>query len=474
MILSAFAALYLFAFSGLEPCKPDGAEEMLLCGTLTVPENWEKPGERSLSINIIVAPALTDSPDPIPWFNFEGGPSNPASEYLPRLYTTELRAWRARRDVVILDQRGSAKSGRLFCPELDEPDDPLMPRFHMAAIKSCAAKLSKEVDLGQYTSANAARDFDAVREALGYKKIHIFGLSYGSLLALVFAERYPDRVASLVLWGPVPPNFQRPRYYARDAQAAINIVFSACAARGPCNAAFPALHSDLRKILNTLEEEPEVVDWETPDGTRKAALTVAVFADGLNFMLYNTARHAHIPYVIHSAARGDFGPYLSQINNDGRFIGREHSEAMYLSVTCPEETLTFELEDALADSEGTFMGADRLRRQYAACQEWPAAPIPADAGRPIEGSWPTLVIAGTADPVTPPLWGNMMVRSLPQARLITVREMGHLSTGMQNAECLDQIVNAFVDDPDPDRLDVSCLADMSPPEFQISASPDSN
>lgn len=468
MIQILLVAAQLFTFSGLEPCKPEGAAETLMCGTVIVPENWVSPEGRTIPINVIVAPALTESPDPIPWFDFEGGPGDPASEYLPLLYTTELRSWRAKRDVVILDQRGSGKSGRLFCPELDEPEDPLMPRFEAMAIKTCAARLSKTVDLTQYTSANSARDWEAVRDALGIEKAHIFGLSYGTLLALIYAEKYPDRVASLVLSGPVPPSFQRPRYYARDAQASLNVLFSACAANVACNAAFPDLHGDLRNVLDELEKEPKIIDWEMPNGeTRKTTLTRAVLADGLNFMLYNTARHADVPLVIHSAAIGDFGPIVSQINKKGAFIGRENSEAMYLSVTCPEETLTFKLEDALADTNGTFMGADRLRRQYAACKAWPTAPVPARAGQPAEGSWPTLVIVGTADPVTPPLWGNIMIESLHRARLITVREMGHLPTGMKNSACIDQIENAFADDPVPERLDVSCLAEMSPPEFRI-------
>ena len=119
MISIILAAAQLVTFSGLEPCDPKGAKETLQCGTVVVPENWDSPSERTVSINVIVAPALTESPDPIPWFDFEGGPGDPASEYLPLLYTTDLRNWRANRDVVILDQRGSGRSGRLFCAELD-------------------------------------------------------------------------------------------------------------------------------------------------------------------------------------------------------------------------------------------------------------------------------------------------------------------------------------------------------------------
>jgi pimeloyl-ACP methyl ester carboxylesterase len=87
------------------------------------------------------------------------------------------------------------------------PSTPALEKANLDRAQSfaaaCAAKY-KDV-LPHINTANAVKDMDAIRKALGAKKINYFGYSYGTYLGAVYAKQYPDRVRRLVLDSIVDP-----------------------------------------------------------------------------------------------------------------------------------------------------------------------------------------------------------------------------------------------------------------------------
>lgn len=49
------------------------------------------------------------------------------------------------------------------------------------------------------------QDIDELREALGYEEVSVLGHSFGTLLAIEYARRYPDRTRAIILMNPVEP-----------------------------------------------------------------------------------------------------------------------------------------------------------------------------------------------------------------------------------------------------------------------------
>lgn len=454
----------------LEICHPAGLSEPILCGRLAVPENRSDPASRTIELQVLVIPALAADPASEPWIDLEGGPGDPATTgYLPAAYLGELSLYREARDVILVDQRGSGRSSSLHCPALDDPADPLMPRFHLPAVRACRDSLAAEADLSGYSTAESVEDLEAIRAWLGYEAWHVFGYSYGTLQAQQYARRYPERVRSLFLWGPVPPSFRRPGGYARDGQAALEGLARDCTADPACAAAFPAPLDDLRSVLARLETEPARWSWAAaPDPvTRTVTITRDMFAESLWAMLFSTEGAREVFLRIRRARDGDFGSFLSAALSDGRLNSRDAVEAMYLSVTCTEETLRIpddEFTARVSEADATFLGSSRLRRQRAACLEWPRTSLPPGAVDPLVSDIPTVVVSGGLDPVTPPRWGRRIVDDLSDARLVVVPGMGHSSADGSGAECLDSLAVRLAATREVDGLPVDrCVAEIRQP-----------
>ena len=109
------------------------------------------------------------------------------------------------RDIVLVDQRGTGGSNALNCPFPDEDEAAdLTPAQLRAHARDCLASL--HADPRFYTTSVAVQDLDAVRAALGYARINLYGVSYGTRVAQHYLRRFPGQVRALILDGVVPPD----------------------------------------------------------------------------------------------------------------------------------------------------------------------------------------------------------------------------------------------------------------------------
>jgi hypothetical protein len=180
LLLLGSAASLPAAPLDLRPCRVDGVAEELRCAELSVPEDWAKPGGRRIALHIVVVPALRPDPSLAPLFDLDGGPGMNVTQAAP-FYATDGKAYRERRAVVLVDQRGTGRSSPLRCPQI-EGASPLERMYPPEAVRRCREALTAQADLAQYTTAAAARDLDAVREALGAPRIDLSAISYGTRL----------------------------------------------------------------------------------------------------------------------------------------------------------------------------------------------------------------------------------------------------------------------------------------------------
>jgi pimeloyl-ACP methyl ester carboxylesterase len=442
----------------LERCQPARATEPVLCGRLMVPEDRSAPDGRRIPLNLVVLRAL--GPERLePLFELAGGPGVPSS-LAAGLYTTELRAYRKRRDVVLVDQRGTGGSNALACPA--EEGGPLAralrAMYPPSYVRRCRADLEKRADLRFYTTTIAARDLDDVRAALGYDRIHLLGISYGTRLALEYARRFPGRVKSMFLYGVLPPWEAVPRHHAAAGQRALDLLFDECAAAAGCAARYPDLRQEFRDLLARLRRQPARIsrDGET------VPLTAGVFAEWVRTRLYAPASSRGLPRVIHAAAGGDWEPFLQQAIGEGF----PAADGAYLSVTCAEDVPRIDPARDRRDSAGTYLGDYRVRQQVAACAQWPRGDVPADFHDELRARVPVLIYTGYRDPVTPPSWSYAVAEALHDATVVPIGDGAHMPDGLTHMECWDAMALRFLDEGRLAREDLACVREMKAPPFE--------
>ncbi len=454
----------------LEPCTLDRVEEQLLCGSLDVPLRRDRSDSATIAIPVIVVPAANGNPDGRAFIEHGGGPGHPTTG-LTRFYTDGRAGdmFRQNRDIVIVDQRGVGRSSELSCDALDTMRF-LEPYFTEETVRACRDEMTaRGVDLAAYSTVEAVADFDAIREWLGYEQFDVGGWSYGSRFMLTYAHFYPQSIRSLMVFLPTTIDYHRPLDWARFTEAAMQGVFDDCAAEASCAEAFPDLHVEFQQVLDVLDAAPVATEILNPaTGEREPrSITRGRWIEGMHVALLKVRSSRYLPLVIHSAAHGDFEPFVLLTVPD--YNPPTPPEALYLSIVCPEETAFFSADEATAAASGSFVGTHFSEEFKMACAIWnlPAHPaFPLNWARP---DIPALVIAGGRDPITPIEYGEAIAAAFDNARLITVPKMPHDSTGLDNSGCLDGIILAFLESADPQSLDTSCVSDMRPALFAIEA-----
>lgn len=459
----AVAEAQVPAAVALTSCKLPGLEEEGRCGTLEVPEDRGAPSGRRIPLKIAVLPARTPAgaaPAPDPVFAIAGGPGE-SSIAGAAVFAQLLEEARGERDVVLVDLRGTGGSNRLHCPLPGSDDDPqayLGDFLPVDALRECLARL--DADPALYTTTQMVEDLEAVRAALGYDRINLYGVSYGSRAALVYLRSHPERVRSAALHGVVPTDMRTPLHHAADSQRSLDLLLAECEADDACRAAYPDLKKKLAAVQERLAKAPATAEVEDPKTKKRVRLTIPLdlFNEELRWRLYGEGP-SPIPEYIQRAHEGDFSKLAATILRQRRALasGGPLSVGTYLSVTCAEDVPRIEPEEAKRLAAGSFLGTYRVDQQVRACSVWPRGKVPAGFAGEVTSEVPVLLISGDRDPATPPRWGEQVARGLKRSRHVVFRRGAHAG----RSPCVRRLLGAFLARGSVEDLDASC-ADEAP------------
>lgn len=447
------------------PCRVPDLDENVKCATLAVWEDREAKRGRKIGINVVILPAQGPHPEPDPIFFFGGGPGEGIAGAAAGL--AGLTEERQKRDIVLVDQRGTGRSNPLDCALYGDPVDLRRVAgelFPPDQVRACRDRLAKVADLRLYTSALGMDDVDEVREWLGYKKINLSGGSYGTRAAQVYLHRHPGVVRSVVLIAVAPLDEFLPLHHAYAGQRALDLLVAECGADAACHAAFPDTKGELRGVMERIAKGVKVT--VTDPGTKEkveVSPTSGLIAEGMRFLMYGQGGR-NLPLQIHLAAQGNLVPLVENALQRRLDIDGVLAIGMLFSVTCAEDLPFIDEATAARETKGTFLGDYRISQQKAVCAIWPRGTPPADVHELVRSDVPVLIISGERDPVTPPEFAVRVAKNLPNSLHVVVPHGSHGGAG----ECTDHLIRDFIDRGSVQGLDASCVKQAPPAVFATS------
>ncbi|MEO8610974.1 MAG: alpha/beta fold hydrolase [Chloroflexota bacterium] len=439
------------------------------CGYVTVLADHSHPDAGTLRLMVAVyhSDVKSTQPDPIIYLN--GGPGGSSIDFgrgIMRVFGNF-----GDRDIVLFDQRGTGYSEpNMTCPEINQAFDTAVAQKRTPAemragtlesYMTCYKRLLAEgINFAVINSAASAADVQDIRKALGYDQINLYGISYGTRLALTVMRDHPENIRSVILDSVYPPNIDNEADGAVNTQAIFDKVFAACAANPTCKDKYPDLETVFYAVVDTLNAHPVEVKLASRtlqmDGY---GLISAVFS-----WLYNAAIIPDVPRLIYQLHDGDTSGLVTIVGfimpNPGI------TAAMSYAVECQEE-YPFNDASRFETSLNTLKPAMQSWMQMghqtvqSICDVWNAGtgtPNPVE-NQAVKSDIPTLVLEGEFDPITPPSYGQLAARTLSHSYQIELPITGHGVLGSSVGLCVLVAAKDFIHDP-AKAPEANCPASM--------------
>jgi pimeloyl-ACP methyl ester carboxylesterase len=453
------------------------------CYRLSVPESRAGRSDITLELPVVVisVPAMHKRDDPVVYL--AGGPGDGAWLDADRIdFWWEFvadNAWLNERDLVLVDQRGTGLTQpRMDCPEQEAVqvrslsfglDRRAARGAWMKAAADCRARVEKEGhDPLSYTSRDSATDLHDLMDALKLQQWNVYGLSYGTRLALTYARDYPHDVRSLILDSVYLPESAFLEDDPWRTDRAFRVLFEGCKRSPDCSRWYPDLEQRLLALVEKLNKTPIERDVELESGKPvKVVVTGELLLNYLFQNLYNRSGIETVPQIIDLFEKGSQAAITSEIGYLAElYVDRpDWGDALGLSIDCHEEV--------------PFNDLSKLRRDYlhypllksfaddeswgASCANWPMGPLDPVENEPIYSDVPALLLTGLYDPITPPQYARLAGSRLVNSFYFEFLSVGH--DVLSNESCAGELARQFLDDPKRIPGD-ACLGKLKPPEFR--------
>ena len=440
------------------------------CGTIKVPLDRAHPAGKKTRIFFEYYRHRGRGPTSTALLATLGGPGASVTQdpFVSDGYLEKFRPLLRRRDLILLDQRGVGRSRAIRCKQLQEGPDDII-----AAVTACAGRLGSRADL--YGSGAVARDIDAVRRALGIRRLDFYGGSYSAMDIQAYALRFPRHLRSAVLDSPNtavgPHDFDVTTVGA--IQRSVRLV---CARSRTCSAERQNADSSVAWLAARLRSQPvEGVGYDADGKAHQLRITEGTLA--WKPLLSENGGFVAISEIGAAAdalAAGDAVPLLRLVaeNNQDVFGGDKakiFSEGDSVARFCTDHPMAWDKSAALSTRQAQYQAAvaalpsDRffpfsveawlapyptgLIGPDDSCIAWPAphglAPaVPPDARFP--GSVPALILSGDLDTTTPSADACTLARAWPNSRFIELANSGHHTALNTRSECASEIVLRFI------------------------------
>jgi pimeloyl-ACP methyl ester carboxylesterase len=431
-------------------CAPAGFQ----CATLDVPvdRGGAAPGVITLSATRAAVPAATTAVVAL-----AGGPGQAALP-LARSFRTVLGPLLTQRDLLVYDQRGTGRSNPLNCAALASSAGTLA-----TAVRKCAEQIGPARAF--FTTTQSVEDIEALRVAGGYSKLVLYGVSYGTKVALAYAAAHPAETQALILDSVVLP--EGPAALRTSTLAAVpRVIGDDLCGRGACASISASAVADLQRLATKLGTRR--ISGPVLDG-RGRRYRARLSADGLISVLVagdlDPTLRAELPGSVRAALTGDVRPILRLSARSSGLEDRAgyqqsaaDSDATFFTTACEENaTLPWTrgapqaqrrkeaeafVRGAPPQAFGIFPRSVALGGLPSLCLGYPvASPLPAAPGALPDV--PVLVLDGQGDLRTPLEDAQSLGARFPRAAVLGITHTGHSVLGSEPATCAKDAIAAF-------------------------------
>ena len=427
------------------------------CGNFVRPLDPADESKGTIELRVAVVPALSLEPATDPFVPVAGGPGQSTISFYAG-YAGAFSRIRQKRDIVLIDQRGTGDSAPLVC---DIDDDVVDGKYSFEETTRLTEQCLEVLphDPRYFTTSVAVTDLEALRVALGYSAFNMYGISYGSRVAQHFARRYPESTRTVIIDGVVPPQIPLGPDIATESQIAIDYVFDRCGENAACNERFPNIAEDFSVVRGALAEGPVTVEYQHPvTGKREVAdFTADHLAGAVRLLLYNPRTVALLPLVISEAANGNFAPLAAQFDMVVSQLADALNIGMHNAVMCTEDVPFIDWESVDNDAiNASYMGPLQLESIRAMCGVWPQGVLDDGLRTPLSTDLPVLLLSGSADPITPPRYADLAAVDLSNAWHLIGKNQGH---GLAPVGCMPRVMGEFVESATLADGAAECLED---------------
>ncbi|WP_421419374.1 alpha/beta fold hydrolase [Pseudoalteromonas lipolytica] len=447
----------------LTPCYMEGLPDRLMCGSITQPLSNDT-NDGYIDIHFAVIPAIKPSNPDEAILGFAGGPGQGAIG-LARIFDHNLRFARETRDIVLVDQRGTGFSHQLQCDSDDLKtqfafNDVIADLQAMGAKDTHKCKAKLNIDLSHFTTPVAAKDFESVRKALGYKGFHLYGVSYGTRVAQEYQRQFPESVLTSTLDGVVPMQ-QSLAAIGEAIDGSLALLFVRCEADVLCRAQYPNLESKFKALLTQLEQRPVQTQVRHPRTHDLITFTVTKmkFYSAIRFSLYSQSQRAIVPMVIEKALSGDYSPLAGMMANVD--LTQSLAMGMHNAIVCGEDwpRLT---RHTRAQYSKTDIGRAMIAGLDIACPILDVKAVDEKFYLPLKTSTPTLLLSGGRDPATPASWAELAMVEMTNATHLIAPTATH---GVGSQTCAPKIIAKFIDQQSMQDIDTNCIFEPNDKPF---------
>lgn len=377
-----------------------------------------------------------------------------------------------RYDIVGFDPRGIGASSPIECltdAEQDvlfasdpKPDNEAEYGQALIDTQSFIDKcVAKTANLAHFSTADAARDMDLLREGLGEPKLNYMGFSYGTYLGTLYAQQFPENVGRFVLDGAIDlsiPSAQQSLIQAVAFDTALAHFITDCMKQKNCPLPVNATPAFFTELFNKVAAQP--LTTKQSDGNPRQ-ITEGLVTIGTASALYDDASGwPQLRTAIAQALQGDgtgFAKLADGYNGrrpDGGFIDNQNDANIIINcLDWPE----IRSNDEIRAAGRNFAKAVPVFGPYVAysgitCNLLKAT-IKSTQPRPDskqesqpqikKTATPILIIGTTQDPATPYVWAKALSKYIPGSRLITLQGEGHTGYGRGSA-CTDDAVDSYL------------------------------
>lgn len=427
----------------------------LTCGYIQVPENHDEPDGRRISIAYVILESEDEDTREYPMIHFTGGPGGQALRNVDQRLDNPILETR---DIIRFDQRGIGKSSPL--PDLTSklynllPED-LTSEEERGRIRDLVSELRRTCDeegieIEMYNTFQNARDVGMLMDHLGYEKYNLRGGSYGTRIARVVADYFPERIHTAIYDSPAPHRNDYLITRMEDYNSSLRKVLDYCEADRACNEAHPNLEATYFDVLDRLATDPLEAEYEGKPFFLNPQ--DAIFF--LRYELYKNDSRSLAPRFIHALDNGDM-EWINRVvdgrgmttSNYAMFLACENYEEYDHDITSEVVAQKYEelelLPYELPIFTSLYLGSSDFLKSHATddMKEYEVSEVP------------SLIFINQFDPVTPPENAAIFQSKMTDSRAFIIDEGGH---GGGDMECKRKIMDAFMTSPHAD-LDTGCL-----------------